>query len=201
MGGDHPPGPGRRINTKALTASAIAWLVATTARGRQYRFRAGRGQGEGDRNRRSNPRRRLRLPDPLITLSVAMQEHEALGTLRHGSSLWKASPSACINGIEVDALVAPVMIYVSNEDKAGFHRPFQKHSALPRSISRHSASAAIARARPRSRSSSGWPCPGKGARRNRDAAWRQGSQSAGVLTSTALRLSRHMLLTRIRPGT
>ncbi|MDQ6704211.1 MAG: phosphoglycerate dehydrogenase, partial [Pseudomonadota bacterium] len=54
----------------------------------------------------------------LITLSVATQAHErsVCGTVFHDGKPRIVS----INGIEVDALVAPVMIYVSNEDKPGF---------------------------------------------------------------------------------
>jgi D-3-phosphoglycerate dehydrogenase len=56
--------------------------------------------------------------ESLITLSVVTEEHERSisGTVFHDGKPRVIS----INGIEVDAIVAPVMIYVSNEDKPGF---------------------------------------------------------------------------------
>jgi D-3-phosphoglycerate dehydrogenase / 2-oxoglutarate reductase len=56
--------------------------------------------------------------ESLITLDVTTQERERSisGTVFHDGKPRIVS----INGIEMDALVAPVMIYVSNEDKPGF---------------------------------------------------------------------------------
>jgi D-3-phosphoglycerate dehydrogenase / 2-oxoglutarate reductase len=56
--------------------------------------------------------------ESLITLNVTTQERERSisGTVFHDGKPRIVS----INGIEMDALVAPVMIYVSNEDKPGF---------------------------------------------------------------------------------
>lgn len=56
--------------------------------------------------------------ESVITLSVVTEKHERSisGTVFHDGKPRVIS----INGIEVDAVVAPVMIYVSNEDKPGF---------------------------------------------------------------------------------
>ncbi len=56
--------------------------------------------------------------ESLITLNVAAQDGERIisGTVFHDGKPRIVS----ISGIEVDALVAPAMIYVSNEDKPGF---------------------------------------------------------------------------------
>ncbi len=56
--------------------------------------------------------------ESVITLSVVTEQHERSisGTVFHDGKPRVIS----INGIEVDAVVAPVMIYVSNEDKPGF---------------------------------------------------------------------------------
>src|SRR5262249_51697496 len=56
--------------------------------------------------------------ESLMTLSIKTQERERSisGTVFHDGKPRIVS----INGIEMDALVAPAMIYVSNEDKPGF---------------------------------------------------------------------------------
>src|SRR2546430_10471575 len=53
--------------------------------------------------------------ESLITLSITTQQRERTisGTVFHDGKPRIVS----INGIEVDALIAPAMIYVSNEDK------------------------------------------------------------------------------------
>jgi D-3-phosphoglycerate dehydrogenase len=54
----------------------------------------------------------------MVTLLVATQSHErsVSGTVFHDGKPRIVS----VNGIGVDAVVAPAMIYVSNEDKPGF---------------------------------------------------------------------------------
>jgi D-3-phosphoglycerate dehydrogenase len=56
--------------------------------------------------------------ESVITLAVTTQDRERSVS---GTAFHDGKPRiVAINGIEVDALVAPVMIYVSNEDKPGF---------------------------------------------------------------------------------
>ena len=106
-----------QLNTKALTASAIAGLLRPlladvnivsapgVAKERGIAIDEVTRAADGDYQ-------------SLITLSVATQEHERLvsGTVFHDGK----PRIVAINGIKVDALIAPVMIYVSNEDKPGF---------------------------------------------------------------------------------
>lgn len=56
--------------------------------------------------------------ESLVTLEVATEAHEWIvsGTVFHDGKPRIIS----VNGIEVDAVVAPTMIYVSNDDKPGF---------------------------------------------------------------------------------
>jgi len=105
------------LKTKALTASAIAGLLRpllsdvnvvsapSVAKERGVTIDEVTRAAEGDY-------------ESLITLTVATEAHErsVAGTVFHDGKPRIIS----INGIEVDALVAPTMIYVSNEDKPGF---------------------------------------------------------------------------------
>jgi D-3-phosphoglycerate dehydrogenase len=105
------------LKTKALTASAIAGLLRplladvnivsapSVAKERGIAIDEVTRAAETDY-------------ESVITLSVVTEEHERSisGTVFHDGKPRVIS----INGIEVDALVAPVMIYVSNEDKPGF---------------------------------------------------------------------------------
>jgi D-3-phosphoglycerate dehydrogenase / 2-oxoglutarate reductase len=105
------------LNTKALTASAIAGLLRPVLAGVNIVSAPGVAKERGiaiDEVTRAAETDY----ESLITLSVATQEHERSfsGTVFHDGKPRIVS----INGIEVDALVAPVMIYVSNEDKPGF---------------------------------------------------------------------------------
>jgi D-3-phosphoglycerate dehydrogenase / 2-oxoglutarate reductase len=105
------------LKTKALTASAIAGLLRPflsdvnivsapgVAKERGITIEEVTRAAEADY-------------ESLITLSVTAQQRERAisGTVFHDGKPRIVS----INGIEMDALVAPVMIYVSNEDKPGF---------------------------------------------------------------------------------
>ncbi len=105
------------LNTKALTASAIAGVVRPLLADVNIVSAPGvakeRGIAIDEVTRAADADYQS-----LITLSVATQEHErsVSGTVFHDGK----PRIVTINGIEVDALVAPVMIYVSNEDKPGF---------------------------------------------------------------------------------
>jgi D-3-phosphoglycerate dehydrogenase len=105
------------LKTKALTAAAIAGLLRpllsdvnvvsapSVAKERGVTIDEVTRAAEGDY-------------ESLVTLTVATEAHErsVAGTVFHDGKPRIIS----INGIEVDALVAPTMIYVSNEDKPGF---------------------------------------------------------------------------------
>jgi D-3-phosphoglycerate dehydrogenase len=105
------------LKTKALTASAIAGLLRplladvnvvsapSVAKERGIAIDEVTRAGETDF-------------ESLITLSVETESHSrsVSGTVFHDGKPRIIS----INGIAVDAVVAPVMIYVSNEDKPGF---------------------------------------------------------------------------------
>jgi len=105
------------LKTKALTASAIAGLLRplladvnlvsapTVAKERGIAIDEVTRAAEADY-------------ESVITLSVETeaQERSLSGTVFHDGKPRIIS----INSIEVDALVAPTMIYVSNEDKPGF---------------------------------------------------------------------------------
>ncbi len=110
-------GAAAELKTKALTASAIAGLLRpfladinivsapSVAKERGIVIDEVTRAAESDY-------------ESLITLSVTTQDRARAvsGTVFHDGKPRIVS----INGIEVDALVAPVMIYVSNEDKPGF---------------------------------------------------------------------------------
>ena len=107
----------RTLKTKALTASAVAGLLRpllagvnvvsapAVAKERGIVIDEVTRAAEGDY-------------ESLITLSVETEAHErsVSGTVFHDGKPRIIS----INKIEVDALVAPTMIYVSNEDRPGF---------------------------------------------------------------------------------
>ena len=105
------------LNTKALTASAIAGVVRPLLADVNIVSAPGvakeRGIAIDEVTRAADADYQS-----LITLSVTTQEHErsVSGTVFHDGK----PRIVAINGIEVDALVAPVMIYVSNQDKPGF---------------------------------------------------------------------------------
>ena len=105
------------LNAKALTASAIAGLLRPLLADVNIVSAPGvakqRGIAIDEVTRAADADYQS-----LITLSVATQDRERSisGTVFHDGKPRIVS----INGIEVDALVAPVMIYVSNEDKPGF---------------------------------------------------------------------------------
>jgi D-3-phosphoglycerate dehydrogenase len=105
------------LNTKALTASAIAGLLRPLLADVNIVSAPGVAKEKGiaiDEVTRAADADY----QSLITLSVATQRHarSVSGTVFHDGK----PRIVAINGIEVDALVAPVMIYVSNEDKPGF---------------------------------------------------------------------------------
>ncbi len=105
------------LKTKALTAAGIAGLLRplladvnvvsapSVAKERGVTIDEVTRAAEGDYK-------------SLVTLTVATeaQERSVAGTVFHDGKPRIIS----INGIEVDALVAPTMIYVSNEDRPGF---------------------------------------------------------------------------------
>ncbi len=105
------------LKTKALTAAAIAGLLRplladvnvvsapSVAKERGVAIDEVTRAAEGDY-------------ESLVTLTVATEAHErsVAGTVFHDGK----PRIIAINGIGVDALVAPTMIYVSNEDKPGF---------------------------------------------------------------------------------
>jgi D-3-phosphoglycerate dehydrogenase / 2-oxoglutarate reductase len=110
-------GSAAELKTKALTAAAIAGLLRPflpdvnivsapgVAKERGMAVDEVTRAAEGDY-------------ESLITLSTKTQQRErtVAGTVFHDGKPRIVS----INGIEVDALIAPAMIYVSNEDKPGF---------------------------------------------------------------------------------
>src|ERR1700726_4146651 len=105
------------LNTKALTASTIAGLLRPLLADVTIVSAPGVAKERGitiDEVTRAADADY----QSLITLSVATQKHarSVSGTVFHDGK----PRIVAINGIEVDALVAPVMIYVSNEDKPGF---------------------------------------------------------------------------------
>ncbi len=105
------------LKTKALTASAIAGLLRplladvnvvsapAVAKERGIVIDEVTREAEADY-------------ESLVTLAVSMEGHEwtVAGTVFHDGKPRIIS----VNGIEVDAVVAPTMIYVSNVDKPGF---------------------------------------------------------------------------------
>jgi D-3-phosphoglycerate dehydrogenase / 2-oxoglutarate reductase len=105
------------LNTKALTASAIAGLLRPLLADINIVSAPGVAKERGiaiDEVTRAAETDY----ESLITLSVVTEEHERSisGTVFHDGKPRVIS----INGIEIDAIVAPVMIFVSNEDKPGF---------------------------------------------------------------------------------
>ncbi|MCI0465761.1 MAG: phosphoglycerate dehydrogenase [Beijerinckiaceae bacterium] len=110
-------GAAAELKTKALTASAIAGLLRPFLADVNIVSAPGVAKERGiviDEVTRAAEADY----ESLITLSVTTQDRErsVSGTVFHDGKPRIVS----INGIEVDALVAPVMIYVSNEDKPGF---------------------------------------------------------------------------------
>jgi D-3-phosphoglycerate dehydrogenase / 2-oxoglutarate reductase len=106
-----------QLNTKALTASAIAGLLRPLLADVNIVSAPGvakeRGIAIDEVTRAADADYQS-----LITLSVATQERERCVS---GTAFHDGKPRiVSVNGIEVDALLAPVMIYVSNEDKPGF---------------------------------------------------------------------------------
>ncbi|HUB64941.1 MAG TPA: phosphoglycerate dehydrogenase [Methylocella sp.] len=105
------------LNTKALTASAIAGLLRPLLADINIVSAPSVAKERGiaiDEITRAAETDYV----SLMTLSVVTEDHERSisGTVFHDGKPRIIS----INGIEVDAIVAPVMIYVSNEDKPGF---------------------------------------------------------------------------------
>src|SRR5262249_26599802 len=110
-------GTAAEMKTKALTAAAIAGLLRPflsdvnivsapgVAKERGMAIDEISRAAEGDY-------------ESLMTLSIKTRERERTisGTVFHDGKPRIVS----IDGIEVDALIAPAMIYVSNEDKPGF---------------------------------------------------------------------------------
>ncbi|HUI19488.1 MAG TPA: phosphoglycerate dehydrogenase [Methylocella sp.] len=106
-----------QLKTKALTASAIAGLLRPLLADVNLVSAPGVAKERGiviDEVTRAAETDY----ESLITLSVVTQGHERTisGTVFHDGKPRIIS----INGIEVDAVVAPLMIFVSNEDKPGF---------------------------------------------------------------------------------
>jgi len=105
------------LNTKALTASAIAGLLRPLLAGVNIvsapSVAKERGIAIDEVSRAAETDY-----ESLITLAVATLERErsVSGTVFHDGKPRIVS----IDGIAVDALLAPAMIYVSNEDKPGF---------------------------------------------------------------------------------
>ena len=105
------------LKTKALTASAIAGLLRPLLEGVNVvsapAVAKERGVAVDEVTRAAEGDY-----ESLITLSVETEAHErsVSGTVFHDGKPRIIS----INKIEVDALVAPTMIYVSNEDRPGF---------------------------------------------------------------------------------
>jgi len=105
------------LKTKALTASAIAGLLRPLLEGVNVvsapAVAKERGVAVDEVTRAAEGDY-----ESLVTLSVETEAHErsVSGTVFHDGKPRIIS----INKIEVDALVAPTMIYVSNEDRPGF---------------------------------------------------------------------------------
>jgi D-3-phosphoglycerate dehydrogenase / 2-oxoglutarate reductase len=105
------------LKTKALTAAAIAGLLRPFLSDVNIVSAPGiakeRGMAIEEITRAAEADY-----ESLMTLSVRTQERERTisGTVFHDGKPRIVS----IDGIEVDALIAPDMIYVSNEDKPGF---------------------------------------------------------------------------------
>jgi D-3-phosphoglycerate dehydrogenase / 2-oxoglutarate reductase len=105
------------LNTKALTASVIAGLLRPLLADVNIVSAPGVAKERGiaiDEVTRAAETDY----ESVVTLSVVTEKHERSisGTVFHDGKPRVIS----INGIEVDAVVAPVMIYVSNVDKPGF---------------------------------------------------------------------------------
>jgi D-3-phosphoglycerate dehydrogenase / 2-oxoglutarate reductase len=110
-------GAAAELKTKALTASAIAGLLRPFLPDVNIVSAPGVAKERGiaiDEVTRAAEADY----ESLITLSITTQQRERTisGTVFHDGKPRIVS----INGIEVDALIAPAMIYVSNEDKPGF---------------------------------------------------------------------------------
>ena len=105
------------LNTKALTASVIAGLLRPLLTDVNIVSAPGvakeRGIAIDEVTRAAESDYEL-----LMTLSVVTEDHELTisGTVFHDGK----PRVIAINGIGVDAVVAPLMIFVSNEDKPGF---------------------------------------------------------------------------------
>jgi D-3-phosphoglycerate dehydrogenase / 2-oxoglutarate reductase len=110
-------GEAAELKTKALTAAAVAGLLRPFLEDvnvvSALHVAKDRGVAIDEVTRAAEADY-----ESLITLNVTTQERERTisGTVFHDGKPRIVS----INGIEMDALVAPVMIYVSNEDKPGF---------------------------------------------------------------------------------
>ena len=105
------------LNTKALTASVIAGLLRPLLADVNIVSAPGVAKERGiaiDEVTRAAESDY----ESLMTLSVVTEDHELSisGTVFHDGKPRVIS----INGIGVDAVVAPLMIFVSNEDKPGF---------------------------------------------------------------------------------
>lgn len=105
------------LNTKALTAAAIAGLLRPSLEDINV---VSAPHVAKDRGIAIDEVTRAAEADyeSLLTIKVTTQERKRFvsGTVFHDGKPRIVS----IDGIEMDALVAPVMIYVSNEDKPGF---------------------------------------------------------------------------------
>jgi D-3-phosphoglycerate dehydrogenase len=110
-------GAATELKTKALTASAIAGLLRPFLSDVNIVSAPGvakeRGMAIDEVTRAAEADY-----ESLITLSITTPQRERTisGTVFHDGKPRIVS----INGIDVDALIAPAMIYVSNEDKPGF---------------------------------------------------------------------------------
>ncbi len=105
------------LNTKALTASVIAGLLRPLLADVNIVSAPGVAKERGiaiDEVTRAAESDY----ESLMTLSVVTEDHELTisGTVFHDGK----PRVIAINGIGVDAVVAPLMIFVSNEDKPGF---------------------------------------------------------------------------------
>ena len=152
------------LKTKALTASAIAGLLRPLLADVNVVSAPGVAKERGiaiDEVTRAAETDY----ESLITLSVSRKptNGSVSGTVFHDGKPRIIS----INGIDVDAVVAPVMIYVSERRQAGLHRPFRESSRQCRDQYRD------LRARPRPRGRlrgcprrGGRSRPGKSARRS-----------------------------------
>ncbi len=168
------------LKTKGADRIGDRRAFAAAACRRQCGFRAGRGQGAWHRDRRSDPRGRNRFR--IADYAFGRNGRPRAARFRARSSTMESLASSRSTGSASTLSMAPLMIYVSNEDKPGFIGRF---ASILGNAGVNIATFALGRDREGGSAIAlvevDSPVAGQGTRRNRNAPWRQRGQGAGIL--------------------